>query len=260
MNQEESVEWSVSESPKRYKRAIPVNEYSLKGNYITTYSSIFAAAKKWNVADTTISKCCNGLTLQVKSLNRIFLYADSDINERLKKIEEHTGNHTMTGIIVREYLMTGEYVRPWSNIMAVVNAFGVNNHDIRDCIEGKKLYIKDRIFLTGTETVAERIALIEEEKQKLREQKLKRQRKENFIQAIQTELQIKAYTSDGTFLKLFSSAREAANTYNLTIHDIENSLTGKSLVVKGLVFIPYSDSIEERLNKIKNRKTHKNNL
>lgn len=181
------------------------------------------------------------------------VYDLSDFNE-FKKESYNTVKKAPMKNPIREYTMEGEFIRLWNNVNQVATAFNTAYNVIRGCIRGKRLNAKGRIFLSGTDRIEDRLLLIQEENRK---QELIRSAEEEYSKACQ----IRVYTSSGEFLRTCSSVTEASGIYNLPRTNIHNQLSsGKSLVTKGLCFLRNEETIEERLRKIRSRKTHKKNL
>lgn len=254
---ENVVSWKFSERIKEepYKAHI-INIYDLDGNYEDTFSSITEAARNLNVSSTTLRNCVKGYRLYVEELHKIALYAGEDIKERLERIEERESvkrTRISPGYPVREYLLNGKYCKSWASILAAAEAFGVSYHDMTKCVKGKLNSIKDRIFLTGTEKIEDRIATIAKDEQKKLE-------KEGFNKMVKESLQIKVYTSSGEYLRTCDNVKEAAAIYGIRSSNIWNSITGKALVVDHMIFLCAEEDIEERMERVKNRKTHKKNI
>ena len=180
-------------------------------------------------------------------------YSLSDFTE-FKKESHNTAKKPPMYTPIREYSMEGEFIRLWNNVSQVATAFNTAYNVIRGCIRGRRLSAKGRIFLSGTDKIEDRLALIQEEN---RRKELIKSAEEEYSRVCQ----IKVYTSSGEFLRTCSSVSEASGIYNLPRPSIQNQLSGgKSLVTKGLCFLRNEETIEERLRKIKGRKTHKKNL
>lgn len=154
---------------------------------------------------------------------------------------------------VREYTLEGRFIRMWNNVNQIATAFGTSYSAIRSCIRGKRLEVKDRIFLQGLDKVEDRILLIRKERDK---QELIKSAEEEYKKA----RQINVYTSSGEFLRSCCSIAEASRIYGILKSSIDNHLTGKTSVTKGLCFLRSDETIADRLKKIKRRKTHKKNL
>lgn len=249
---EETVVFEFSgDIPDKTRKAKVINEYSMDGKFICSYPTITAAALANNVSSAVVSNCCSGITLNPLVLQKIFLYADDDIKERIKAIKDKTSYYVTTHP-VREYLLNGRHIKTWPNTYAVSQAFGIPYTTVKRVIKGSLFSIKNRIFLGGEDKIEDRIALIEQKKQKDAE-------KENLLRAAEEEMKIKVYTSDGEYLST-CGIPEAIHLYDVSRNDINNCLNGKALVTKHLIFLFNDDSIEERMERVRNRKTWKRNL
>lgn len=183
----------------------------------------------------------------------VVTYNLSDFTE-FKEESYNTVKKAPTRKPIREYTLEGEFIRLWNNVSQVATAFNTAYNVIRGCIRGRRLSAKGRIFLSGTDKIEDRLALIQEEN---RRQELIRSAEEEYSRVCQ----IKVYTSSGEFLRTCSSVSKASGIYNLSKSSIQNQLSSrKSLVTKGLCFLRNEETIEERLRKIRSRKTHKKNL
>ena len=259
---EETIEVDIDEfkaslGKLRPRGDVPINEYTLEGDYVTTYTNHKEASHVLKVPLKWINCCLTGQDMHLRNRDSILLYADDSISDRLDKLSR---KRTAQTILIREYLFSGELLKVWQNKDAVVKAFGITLVMLNKVLKGKVLWVKDRIFLTGAETIRDRIVLIELEKQRLREAEEKQQIINSFKAEAKKVNAIRVYTSSGEFLRECGSVREAHNIYGIKSSSIGDSLYGRALVTHGLVFIYANDSIEERLRKIKNRRTHKKNL
>ena len=181
------------------------------------------------------------------------VYNLSDFNE-FKKESFNTVRKSPMKNPIREYTMEGEFIRMWNNVNQIVTAFNTAYSVIHGCIRGKRLSAKGRIFLNGNDRIEDRLQLIKEE---IKKQELIRAAEEEYSKACL----IRVYTSSGEFLRTCDSVAEASRIYNLPRTNIHNQLSSKkALVTKGLCFLRNEETIEDRLRRIKNRKTHKRNL
>ena len=154
---------------------------------------------------------------------------------------------------VREYTLDGEFIRMWNSVNQVATAFGVPHSTIHSCIRGKRLSVKGRIFLQDLNKVEDRILAIQKEKER---QELIKSAEEEYKKICQ----INVYTSSGQFLRTCYSITEASKIYDIPKGTIESNLRRQAYVTNGLCFLRSDEDIDDRLKKIKKRKTHKKNL
>lgn len=69
-------------------RYVPLREYTVDGNYVTTWKNSNEAAKAYGIAGSSIRKCGKGITATAGG--RIFLRENETIEERLKKVQART--------------------------------------------------------------------------------------------------------------------------------------------------------------------------
>ena len=161
--------------------------------------------------------------------------------------------HSPIGTMVKEYDLEGNFIKNWNSVSQVANAFGTSYSKIRGVMNGRFLQANGRIFLKMEDNIQDRLHRIEEEKKKA-------ELKESIEQAYKEAKEIRVYTSSGKYLRTCSNIKEAAQIYSIPAPIICNHFNNKSCVTNGLVFLNSSQSIEDRLKRIKNRKTHKKNL
>lgn len=258
---EETVELTFdgleNKKPLKIMCKRPIVEYTLDGKFVKVHNSIVEASYATNVSTSAVTACCSGNVLTSKKAKRIFLYADDDISERLRKVAENVPSisplYSVTTTLIREYNTEGILLKTWPNILSVSKAFNVPFRRIKRHLEGSDTPIKGRFFLKGTEEITERLAAW-----KLKEQQ--KLEKESLIHCAEMVAQINVYTSSGEFLRTCKNSSEAAKIYGMSINDVNNHMSGKAMVTRGLIFLPYGETIQERLDRIKNRKTWKRNL
>ena len=238
----------------RKGKGIPVMEYTLDGEFIRSYKSVQEVCATLSLSATAVSQCCRGATLSCTKVNRIFLYGDADIEQRLQQILQDKGKRTHPNIIsIREYQTDGKLVRTWHSIKSVTEAFNISRSKLEMHLKGSIVPIKGRFFLTGTENIENRVAAFVADRQKKLE-------KESLKHYAEKALQIDIYTSGGEFLKTCKDSKEVVKIYNVSFSDVSNHMLNRALVTKGLMFLPHGADIQERINKVKNRKTWKTNL
>lgn len=151
---------------------------------------------------------------------------------------------------IREYNVDGKFIKLWPNLKMLVESKGLSYAKLRTHLKtGRPLTFNDRIYLKDKDAVKERLALlqIEAEKKAIAEYAKKSQ-------------QVNVYTSDGKFIESFNTSRKASKKTDVSISNIYNSIVGKALVTNGYIFLSPFETIEDRLEKVKNRKTWKTNI
>ena len=262
---EETVEIAFdgleNKNPLRIKYARPVAEYTMDGELIKVYNTAEEASRYVPVSTGAIFSCCAGKVLSSKKANRIFLYTDDDISERLRKIAEEVPAINRPLITsVREYSIEGILIKLWPSILAVSETFNESFGRIKRHLKGSPEPIKDRLFLTGDEKITDRLAKYIKWKQEKAEKEKKDAERESLVKCAKEVLQISVYTSSGKFLRTCKSSGECVKIYGVSFNDVSNHILGRTLVTRGLMFLPYGEDLKERLKKVKNRKTWKNNL
>lgn len=139
-------------------------EFNLKGKLLCKYSSLTSAAKVNCVSSNTIKRCCEGLKLYLK--DKIFLYSDKDIKERVGKVREELkrlSNKTLRCREVDEYSLEGTFIRAYPSVSAAARAYNVQPSTIYRCCNGidskgfKKYTCKQRIFLWVGDSISNRL-------------------------------------------------------------------------------------------------------
>lgn len=82
------VKYKLNKGPASKKVVV----YSLKGTYLKTYKSVTGAAEKEGVSHASIIYSCRGTRLYCRLTNKIYLYEDRDIKERLSLINKKLRN------------------------------------------------------------------------------------------------------------------------------------------------------------------------
>ena len=227
--------------PKRERaESRPINEYTLEGEYLTTYKTGQEASKKVGISSSSVYSCCHGTVLFSPKYKRIWLYVGDDIEERLRKIEAL--KMTKDKPLVDEYTLKGRWLFSYPKYGMAAKANSISTYGVKLCCEGKKLFINNRIFLPHGGDIKERLALIKEY-QRLESSKRKKRRP------------VDEYTLDGKYVRSFPSITLAAKEYNVPITTIWRCCTGKHLKVKGIgIFLYTGDSILRRFELIEELK------
>lgn len=179
------------------------------------------------------------------------MYDLSDFKDFKRQCERVRTNTDIAVMInpVREYDINGKFIKLWPNLKSLAESEGLSYARLRTHLRtGKPLTFNNRIYLKDKDDVKERLAILqmEAEKKALAEYAKKSQ-------------QIHVYTSDGRFIRVFDTSKEASKYTKICTANIYNSISGKAFVTGGYIFLTPFESIEDRLEKIKNRRTWKTN-
>lgn len=179
------------------------------------------------------------------------MYDLSDF-EDFKRLRDKVRNTHKWVIVdpIREYDINGKFIKLWPNISNLSKSENLNYYRLRTHLkEGKPLVLDNRIYLKDNDSIKDRLIQL----QMLSEKK-------DLIEYANKAQQVHVYHSDGTFINTFNNIREARKYTKVDSTCINNSIRGKALITKGYIFLTPFESIEERLEKIKNRKTWKTNF
>ena len=180
------------------------------------------------------------------------MYDLSDFKDFKRQCERVRTNTDIAVMInpVREYDINGKFIKLWPNLKSLAESEGLSYARLRTHLRtGKPLTFNNRIYLKDKNDVKDRLVQIQMEVDK-----------KAMVEYAKKCLQIYVYTSDGTFVQVFDTPREASKHTGVNTANIQNSVTGKALITGGYIFLTSFETIEERLEKIKNRKTHKTNF
>ena len=151
---------SQKDKPNYYN---PVNEYTLEGVYIKTWKSPAVAARAYGITSGQVNNCCKGVPLFIEKYGRIFLYKGDSIDERLKAIEQHEKSKVKAAHLrIEVYSKEGKLLSCYPSLARASFKYGISTKHIRDCCSGKRLLVKDYIFLFEGRNVKERLKLIKQ--------------------------------------------------------------------------------------------------
>lgn len=148
-----------------------VYEYSLRGNLIFRYDTSVMASKVNKVSPALITYCCKGKRLYIG--NRIFLYKDGDIKQRVKEVRKELyrlSKKRPRYMPVDVYTLEGEYLGGYPSATAAAKELNVCVSDVTSCcygVDGKsygKLSTGGRIFLWVGDSIKERLKQINNKK------------------------------------------------------------------------------------------------
>lgn len=242
--------------PGEVHKKAPIAEYTLNGKLIKVHKNLHQACVSTQASPSMITNCCRGLTLTSRKIQRIFLYGGDSIKQRLDKIKDEGCFRDPTRIVtnpIREYTVDGVFLKTWCNVKAAADAFSISHHALTKHLKNPDKPLKGRFFLFKDDKIEKRVeAWVKKEQKRLE--------KGSLVNCAEEVCSIDVYTSDGEFLKTCKSAKEASSIYEISSTSICNQLYGHALVTRGLMFLHHGEDIQERLNKVKNRKTWKKNL
>lgn len=220
-----------------------VDEYSLEGEYLCTWDSITEAALHYKVSLPTIGCCCNGRTLLVHKLSKIFLKEGDDIKKRLKSIKKEHLRATFKPyrVSVNEYDINGNFITSWKSIADICNSKDypkIYPGAVVAICKGKSLHSKNgRVFLFENETIEERLQLIKDARYQKEYSK-----------------SIDEYSKNGALIKHWKSALYISKECGIPVKQILDSCLGKVNSTRGKIYLFSRDSIEKRLRRIKSKK------
>jgi hypothetical protein len=172
-----------------------------------------------------------------------------DFKRQCERVRTNTDIVVMTNPI-REYDINGKFIKLWPNLKSLAESKGLSYARLRTHLRtGKPLTFNNRIYLKDKDDVKERLAILQMEAEK-----------KALVEYAKKSQQIHVYTSDGSFVGIYNSLKEASKHTKINRSNIYNCIVGKAFVTGGYIFLTPFESIEDRLEKIKNRKTWKTNL
>ena len=174
MEQEDTVILNLSDFPKpnmsqkdKPNYYNPINEYTLEGVYVKTWKSPAVAAKNYGITLSSLNACCKGVSLFMEKYGKIFLYKGDSIDERLEAIKQQEKNRVRAPHLrIEVYSKEGKLLSWYPSLSRVSCKYGMSAKYIRDCCSGKRLFVKDYIFLFEGGNIKERLKLIKQ-KEKL---------------------------------------------------------------------------------------------
>lgn len=176
MEQEDTVVLSLSDFPKpnmsqkdKPNYYNPVNEYTLEGVYVKTWKSPAVAARNYDIPPVSLNACCKGVPLFLEKYGKIFLYKGDSIDERLEAIKQQEKNRVKTPHLrIEVYSKEGNLLSCYPSLSRVSFKYSISAKYIKDCCIGKRVFVKDYIFLFEGRSIKERLKLIKQ-KEKLDE-------------------------------------------------------------------------------------------
>ena len=139
-----------------------VREYDLLGNLMAIYPSMTAAYSKTHNTPKTVRDCCLGNILFTRQ-NRIFLFKDGNIYERLEQIRQNDFQRLLSKSI-DEYDKQGHLLHHWRNSVEVTDAYDIPSFKVIECCNGSRNSIKGKIFLFSGENIDKRLKRIKSKK------------------------------------------------------------------------------------------------
>ena len=173
MKQKDTVVFDLSDFPKpdmskkdRPNYYNPINEYTLEGIYVKTWKSPASAARAYGMSDGHITQCCRGGILSIEKYGKIFLYKGDNIEERLEAIEQQSNVRGKTSHFnIEVYDKKGKFLSIYPSLGKTSYKYDINPNTIRECCSGKRLFIKDYIFLFEGGNIKERLKLIKQKEE-----------------------------------------------------------------------------------------------
>lgn len=215
-----------------------IEEYDNQGKYIRTWSSAAEAADYHNLALVTILNCCKGFHLIVRKINKIFLFEEDGISERIAKIQTTVSlNNKASCLEVKEFDLSGNLLNKYPSISKAADANKTFNSTIRMVCKGERLFWKNKIFLFLNDCIDNRLELIKQEQ-------YSKLAHDSIIE----------YTRGGILKNYWKSAVSIAEYYNIPITEILDCCVGKRNTSHNKIFLFSKDNIQDRLQQIKDRK------
>lgn len=152
-----------------------VLEYTLGGRLLYTHPFGTIAARLHKVSSHLITNCCKGRRLFID--NRIFLYEDGDIKERVRLVKQELykiSNKRPKYRPVDAYTLEGNFIKSYPSASAAYRDLDVHVSDITRCCNGTDGYghnyyqTKGKIFLWVGESISERLEQLKKIKQKVK--------------------------------------------------------------------------------------------
>lgn len=154
---------SQKDKPNYYN---PVNEYTLEGVYIKTWKSPAVAARAYGITSGQVNTCCKGVPLFMEKYGKIFLYKGDSIDERLEDIKQQKASRIRaTHLRIEVYSKEGKLLSCYPSLSRVSFKYNIATKTIRDCCSGKRLFVKNYIFLFEGENIKERLKLIKQKQE-----------------------------------------------------------------------------------------------
>lgn len=114
-------------------QARPIEQYDFDGNYIKTFSCIAEASRTLKISSSTISACAQGNRRSKSAGGFIWIYSDDVDKTHILERAKNKGCEK----VVKQYTLSGEYIKTYSSIKEVKKELGSNSH-ICDVCMGKR--------------------------------------------------------------------------------------------------------------------------
>lgn len=243
MDFEDLTHVRIPSPPPQKKIVREVNEYTIDGEYLNTYSSSTEAAKTTGVPLNSIRNCCSGVIKICKKSSRIFLYREDDIEERMAILDAHMIEKNNKGLskVVDEYSLNGRILMVYESQKQAAKVNHYSSVMIGKCCRGEVPFLGKSVFLYHGDSFKDRLPAIREQQ---RLDKLKRKR----------ERPIDIYSLKGEYLAGYPSESEAYRATGISIAEINRCCREKRLYVKDKIFLYTGSSISERIELINSLK------
>ena len=132
-NNVENLEWCDNSYNQRWSKSVSVKQYSLTGEYITTFSTVTDAANAVNTNSSSISQCCSKRITCCKG----YIWRYTDDNEDIEIPSKMYPNKPKQ---VEQYTLDGEYVTTFTSMLQALKQFnlaGGSTHLAECCRTGK---------------------------------------------------------------------------------------------------------------------------
>lgn len=161
------------ESESKYKYPENIEEYTIKGVYLRSFSSSTQAGKVCNIPARDIGRCCRGRSLLYIG-DRIFLFKGEDIKDRLKKVRDFKRKEEFQGKLgrlVNMYDLNGKVLELYPSLSKAAEDNNVSIWTVFNCCKGHKdgqprLSVGDKIFLYDGDSIKLRLKEIDNLKKK----------------------------------------------------------------------------------------------
>lgn len=121
-----------SRQKRRESRSFPVDQYSLTGIFIKSYSSARYAGQQNKILSNTISFCINNKARSAGGF--LWIRKGENIDEKLKK-NNNKFQHLF--VMVNQYSLKGEFISSYKSVEEATNHIGTSPHIMSSCICGR---------------------------------------------------------------------------------------------------------------------------
>lgn len=201
----------------------PVEQYSLKGEYIATYRSGAEADRKIKAKIQSASRSANGSCMTACGF--IWVYSDEInkekiINARVQKIKNGAINCKSRPVF--QFTKKGLFVAKYKNLTEAGKSLNRESSHIHQCVEGNRLSAHGFIWLYADDP-----ELTDKLKHKINEKKHPSAMSGGQNHRARA---IEQYTLDGIYIKTYPSAQEAADELKIDYSTIKACAGKKSRV------------------------------